>query len=607
MLLTVATFLTTAVNADLPPFDNDPVYETAGYDNYPRQSFRSSATYAPRVNVLKHSPECDDGLYTFLSVRGTMVSPQGPMILDNNGSLVWQREATWQTYNLEVQTYNGSDVLTFWEGDDSIGMGHGEGSYVILDQNYNMVKIVTAANGLRGDLHDFIITVNDTALMTVYEPRAIDCSSVQGPPEDCWIWDCLIQEVNIETGELLFEWRASHHHALAESYIDVFPQGERANPWDWYHINSIQKDDAGNYLVSARHTRTIIYINGSTGEIIWVLGGKRNMFKDLSNGGATDFAYQHDARWHMNHTAITIFDNAAQKRPNPSESELVKDYSRGMTIGVTLEPDNMTAILLGEYIDTIRTSSLSQGSMQIVPGSGNVLLGYGFNPVMTELDVNGTILCDTHFGPPPGFNQGQVQSYRTRKRSWVGKPLTKPDFFVDEDEGLAYVSWLGATQVKSWQVLESRTINDSYQSRKVLNEASKEGFETVIELNEIISRPWLSIAAIDADGGVLEISEPVLLTNTTISEEEEEPGYEEWLPSIDFTKSGYSRPMVLFIAFVSIVTVAFIGVFKYGFWRRKLRGYAVIGGEVLRGRARERMYQNEEFLLTDTTVGSHQS
>jgi hypothetical protein len=54
--------------------------------------------------------------------------------------------------------------------------------------------------------------------------------------------------------------------------------GSKGRPWDFYHINTVDKDPAGNYLVSGRLTRSIIYIIGTSGDIIWRLGGKRNDF-----------------------------------------------------------------------------------------------------------------------------------------------------------------------------------------------------------------------------------------------------------------------------------------------------------------------------------------
>jgi hypothetical protein len=71
-------------------------------------------------------------------------------------------------------------------------------------------------------------------------------------------------------------------------------EGDKGKPWDFYHINTVDKVPSGNYLVSGHFTRSMIYISGTTGEIHWRLGGKRNNSQDLSNGAATKFSEQHD-------------------------------------------------------------------------------------------------------------------------------------------------------------------------------------------------------------------------------------------------------------------------------------------------------------------------
>ncbi len=47
----------------------------------------------------------------------------------------------------------------------SIELGHGVGEYVIADASYRTVRRVQAAHALRGDLHEFVITPRDTALL----------------------------------------------------------------------------------------------------------------------------------------------------------------------------------------------------------------------------------------------------------------------------------------------------------------------------------------------------------------------------------------------------------------------------------------------------------
>lgn len=43
-----------------------------------------------------------------------------------------------------------------------------------------------------------------------------------------------------------------------------------SDAWDYFHINSVDKDAGGNYLISARDACAIHKVNGTDGEIIWV-------------------------------------------------------------------------------------------------------------------------------------------------------------------------------------------------------------------------------------------------------------------------------------------------------------------------------------------------
>jgi hypothetical protein len=215
---------------------------------------------------------------------------------------------------------------------------------------------VDAGNNLTADLHEFLLTPDGTALMTIYQKYQYDMSGWRSfdatlDPNDAdpnWIWDCVLQEVSLDTRDVLFEWRASDHVSLNNTYHLVRQAGNYEDPFDWFHMNSIHKDELGNYLVSARYTHSITYVDGRTGEVIWVLGGKRNMFMDLSNGSAINFAWQHDARivspelfpqiytppteqTGYSTRLLSLFDNAAEDQ----NYVYGVDHSRGLLLEVT--------------------------------------------------------------------------------------------------------------------------------------------------------------------------------------------------------------------------------------------------------------------------------
>ncbi|KAL1633911.1 hypothetical protein SLS58_010901 [Diplodia intermedia] len=515
--------LAAAAHADLIPYIADEAYDRGDFGPYPYQEYQTSPLKGPRVNIVATNDSCTSGDdLLFLNPRGKQVVPgPNPMILDQAGNLIWTLDGKpyGETYNLNVQEWNGEQYLTFWGGDDTVG-GHGQGYYYMFDSSYTQVRQISAVGPIKGDLHEFRFTPNGTALLSVYEITPMDLSPVGGP-EAGWVWDGAFQEIDLATGNLLFSWRSSDHYAANDTYQRYTSGGTSASsPWDYYHINSVDKDHLGNYLVSARYTHSVTYISGRTGDVLWQLGGKRNDFVDMSEGRATNFAWQHDARWRDAGAAITLFDNRAASGVYDAPE------SRGMRIAV--DQVAMTATLTHEYTNpNAAIVSSSQGSMQVLP-NGNVLLGYGYNGVYVEYDgADGRVLCDTRLEPEARFESGDVQSYRVLKAGgWVGRPNTKPDIKVEGSS--VYVSWNGATEVHRWVLQDADYAEmDGAESGErgwedELGEAwhnvqtvERAGFETELRFG-VSTRRYVRVLALDREGRVLGASQP---GGTTIDDE----------------------------------------------------------------------------------------
>lgn len=409
----------------------------------------------------------------------------------------------------------------------------------MLDSSYELFrKLEPVGEGLRGDLHEFRITDRGTALITVYNPVPADLTSVGGP-EQGWALDCLVQEIDIDTGDLVFEWSAVKHVAINDTVRKFAGEDDGTTPetaFDFFHLNSIDVDDEGNYILSARHTSSILCVapRDNGGEILWTLGGKSNAFRDVS-GGATDFMYQHDARHHGNAT-LSLFDNAAAERAGPASPHA---HSRGLL--VRLDTTAMTATLVRAYADPANPrAALSQGSMQVL--GDRVVLGYGWLPFVTELasdnddddednnDEEGDrVLCAVELAPWVSARWGLVNSYRAFKAaSWVGRPTAPPAVYFDAAAARVYVSWNGATEVRRWvlQGAEWTGLRDSANTNinstpnananvnanaagtdaeagfVDLGDVVKDSFETAFDVASHM--PWyLRVAAVDRDGNVL--------------------------------------------------------------------------------------------------------
>lgn len=367
-----------------------------------------------------------------------------------------------------------------------------------MNSSYELAHVVSAANGLHGDVHDFKITDEGTALMTIYEFVELDITA-SGKPGKGWVYDGLFQEIDIATGDLLFQWRASDYYGVGDSYFGIGDKGgapTKSEAYDYYHINSIEKRADGTYLVSSRYMYSVTCISAATGEVLWVLGGKRNMFKDLSpDGSATGFTWQHDARWYSDRV-ITLLDNGA------NEHEKTADHTRGLMIELDFE--NWTARTLHVYHSPGHFSSHSQGNLQIMPNTGNVFIGWGKPSAYTEFTIDGSeVLCDAHYGPSMFFWFGWVKSYRAQKVSWVGRPSWPPSIAVDESERAVYVSWNGATEIGGWLLQRSRRDgdDDDNESFETVDYVPKRGFETRLDLSEVdMDDCDFRVAAVDVHG-----------------------------------------------------------------------------------------------------------
>ncbi len=325
----------------------------------------------------------------------------------------------------------------------------------------------------------------------------IDLSSFGGPGEG-WIIDSLFQEVDIETGELLFQWRASDHVPIDDTMLVLNGNGARTpeDALDYFHINSVDKDGEGNYIISGRHTHSVICISAE-GNTRWVLGGRGNMFRDLSGGRTTDFSWQHQARVVGNNTLLSIFDNGMSE-----ERDHVAKYSRAMV--VELDMDSMTTSLVREFADP-RHSRLakSQGSAQALEHSGNMLVGYGFLPIFTEFGEDGEVLCDVHIAPRIISKLGMVTSYRVFKSTtWVGRPIQPPNVFLRPSEGKLYVSWHGATEIDRWALEGADWEGVKRGDYARIFDKKKDAFEVSFTIRKNML-PYLRVIALDKNNEVL--------------------------------------------------------------------------------------------------------
>jgi len=364
----------------------------------------ATPTSPPPVTILTSSPFVAQGGDFFISPFGDASTyANGPEIVDSQGNVVWFKAvpAGQEASDFRVQTYDHQPVLTFWQGTGLGGLS--AGTDYIYNDHYQQIATVNAGNGLSADGHEFLITPWNTALILSYTTTTADLTSIGGPADQTVI-NGVVQEIDIATGQVLFQWNSEDHVPFSQSEQPL--PASASTPWDWFHINAVKVDTNGNLLIDGRDTWTTYEVNPQSGNTIWQLGGKDSSFKLVAGPGQVldsageIFAWQHDPEA-LGNGVYTFFDNDSSGTP-------LLPYSRAVT--VRLNPQNRTATLLASEDQPEGLSAPSQGNAQTTQ-DGNLVVGWGALPYFSEFSRSGSLLFNAQF--PAGVN-----SYRAYQAQW---------------------------------------------------------------------------------------------------------------------------------------------------------------------------------------------
>lgn len=447
--------------------------------NPPHISLTREASWVPAVSV--------PGSYFLIAPKPAtkgVHSQFGLMIVDDRGEPVWfQPSSHGETLtDLQVQSYRGKPVLTWWQG---TGVeGHGLGVGYIADETYQTIATIKAGNGLSVDGHELSLTPHGTALVTSYYTTTGDLSAMGGP-KVASITTCQAQEIDVATGKLLFAWNSIDHVGVEESYKSIAGVSSH-DPFDYFHMNSVSLAPDGDLLISARNTWAVYKVSRKNGSVVWRIGGKKS---DFAMGSGTPFYWQHDARA-LTPTRISLFDDGAGP---PEEFQ-----SRGLVL--QLNTKTMACELVRAYVHPTRLLASSQGNVQVLT-DGRVVVGWGNEPYFSEFMGDGHIVLDGRM--PTG-----LQSYRAFRSNWRGRPTAKPDIAVRQVGQMrrVYSSWNGDTQVTQWRVLAGATAS---QLSDVAT-STRSGFETATDV--ATTGPYFAVEALGANGATLATSSTVQMT-----------------------------------------------------------------------------------------------
>ena len=231
----------------------------------------ATPTSPPPVSILTSNGYIGHGDIFISPFGDTSTYANGPEILDSHGNVVWFQAVPpgEEASDFRTQTYLGQPVLTWWQGTGLGGLS--SGTDYIYNDHYQQIATVNAGNGLSADGHEFLITPWNTALILSYTTATANLTSIGGPADQTVI-NGVVQEIDIATGKVLFQWNSEDHVPFSQSEQPL--PASPSTPWDWFHINAVKLDTDGNLLIDARDTWTTYKVSLATGNIIWQLGGK---------------------------------------------------------------------------------------------------------------------------------------------------------------------------------------------------------------------------------------------------------------------------------------------------------------------------------------------
>jgi Arylsulfotransferase (ASST) len=419
-----------------------------------------------------------EGDFLLAPYQGT--GSPGPMIVDRSGRLVWFHRLPRgsSASNLQAISWQGKPALAWWQG-RILKLGFGEGEDVIYDNAYRQIARIRAGNGYFADLHEIRITPEGTAWIDAFDPIHMSLSKFHGVDNGV-LTDSVVQEMDVKTGLVMWEWHALGHIPLSSSRN---PNPHSSYPWDYAHVNSVDPGSGGDVLLSARNTWTLYDVEIHSGGFRWQLGDGAH--SSLRLGPGVRFYWQHDAEWQPG-GLISLFDNGSTPPKEKRSSGLLLRPEYGAhRVALAKRLVNPTRTLL----------AASQGNVQRLAG-GDWLLGYGELPDFTELDAAGHVLFDARLGR-------NVQDLRTYQSPWHATPAEPPTFTVAG--GAVHVSWNGATDVASWQLLEG----ESPSSLTPVATAVSTGFETTLQVPATLrATSYVEVQALNAAGAVIGASPP---------------------------------------------------------------------------------------------------
>ncbi|KAJ6184769.1 hypothetical protein N7519_006070 [Penicillium mononematosum] len=415
----------------------------------------------------------------------------GPYIYDDSGMLIWAGSKQFDDRNVfdfrANTNIDGETHLSFVVAWDPENEFQDRGRGVVLNKHYQVEKnVFSPADSHDFNMHEFnILDGGKTAVVCIYRPTLVKLGDF-GRPDESWVVSGGIAEYDIATNSVLFKWDGVDHIPVHESNLfHAWDQPQGAPGWDYVHANAVDKNAAGDYIISMRFTNTIYYVSGSDGRILWRLGGAESNFdQDFT------FSKQHDVKFVSSNGTdhvISLLNNASDEASN--------DEKVSSVLYIKLDTLAMTARAIKRINRPDGQLTRLRGNAQTLP-NGNIFAGWSKFGYQSEHAPNGDVLMTAR------FVSDRYSTYRAYKSEFVGRPLTPPDVVASvygtsntSIHTVIYVSWNGATDIAGWNFYAQA----QEQSESILiGHAEKLDFETMYIVDGYMD--YITAEALDRDG-----------------------------------------------------------------------------------------------------------
>ncbi|MBR2547905.1 MAG: aryl-sulfate sulfotransferase [Eubacterium sp.] len=221
------------------------------------------------------------------------------IMLDGKGNIVWSKHEEQPSEDAQTGFWDFKkheiDGKTYYSYHDQTGAyedfdlrGYAPGERVILDEDFNEVKRITAEasdvtdKGTGIDGHDFLLIDLDHYILSCYVRENV--KNVPGYPDGTNVIYSYLQEV--KDGEVVWDWKTIDYPELYDIIAtDATPtaadfDNKEVDAPDIVHFNAMRLNDDGDLVCSFRHLNTIMCLDRTKDkeQIKWKLSGKADEF-----------------------------------------------------------------------------------------------------------------------------------------------------------------------------------------------------------------------------------------------------------------------------------------------------------------------------------------